>query len=188
MKRFVNLFQVKDATTIIDVGGYEYNWTLVDCSSKILMVNLEDEEWERGRFRKTKGDGRHLKFPDRSFEIAYSNSVIEHVGEWQDQVAFANEIRRIAVRYFVQTPNARFFIEPHLIAPLVHFLPRMLQRRVVRYATIWGLVTKPSQAQVDAFLGSIRLLTKHQMRVLFPDADIIEEKFLGLTKSLIAVR
>ena len=58
----------------------------------------------------------------------------------------------------------------------------------MRYFSVWGLVTRPSQAEVDAFIDSIRLLTKENMQQLFPDAVIIEEKVLGLTKSLIAMR
>jgi methyltransferase family protein len=188
MRAFVEMFGVDDATSIVDVGGYDFNWTLAPAKPRVVLVNIEDEAWQRGRFRKVQGDGRNLAFGDNSFHIAYSNSVIEHVGHWEDQVAFANEIRRVAPRYFVQTPYKWFFIEPHLIAPFVHFLPRRIKRRLVRRCTIWGLVTKPDQRAVDAFLDYIRLLDKREMKTLFPEADIIEEKFFGLTKSLIAVR
>jgi hypothetical protein len=187
MRAFVKMFGVDETTNIVDVGGYEFNWSLIPQSPKVTFVNLEDEEWEKGRFRKVKGDGRHLQLADRSFDIAYSNSVIEHVGSWDDQMAFAGEIRRIAPRYYVQTPNKWFFVEPHLIAPWVHFLPKRILRRLVRRFTIWGLVTRPDQAKVDNFLSSIRLLDKRDMQRLFPDANIIEEKFCGMTKSLVAV-
>jgi hypothetical protein len=188
MREFVSIFRVGDRTSIIDVGGTEFNWELIDKQPRVLLVNFDDEEWEKDRLRKIKGDGRHLQIADNSFDIAYSNSVIEHVGGWDDQVAFSKEIRRVAPSYYVQTPNARFFIEPHLLAPFLHFLPRGTQRRLVRYFSVWGLVTRPSQAEVDAFIDSIRLLTKENMQQLFPDAVIIEEKVLGLTKSLIAMR
>jgi Methyltransferase domain len=188
MAEFSRLFAVDKRTRIVDVGGYEFNWTLIKQVPAVLMINLEDEEWQRGRFRKQRGDGRALELEDDSFDIAFSNSVIEHVGEWADQVAFAREIRRVAPSYYVQTPNRHFFFEPHLLAPFVHFLPRPVLRRIVRYGTGWGLITRPTQEQVDKFLRGIRLLTRAEMKRLFPDADIIEEKVLGLTKSLIAVR
>ncbi len=188
MEEFCRLFAVNEKTRIVDVGGYEFNWTLIKEAPQVLMINLENEEWQRGRFRKQRGDGRALEFEDDSFDIAFSNSVVEHVGEWPDQVAFAREIRRVAPSYYVQTPNRYFFFEPHLLAPFVHFLPRRVLRRIVRYGTGWGLITKPTQEQVDSCLRSIRLLNKAEMERLFPDADIIKEKVLGLTKSLIAVR
>jgi hypothetical protein len=188
MNQFCEIFAINDQTRVIDVGGYEMNWQLAKTKPKVLLVNLEAGEWERGRFSGMQGDGRHLVFGDDSFDIAYSNSVIEHVGGWEDQVAFANEIRRVAPEYYVQTPNRRFFFEPHLIAPFVHYLPRRFQGSLARYFTVWGLVTKPSRDQVDGFLDSIRLLNKTELQMLFPDARIIEEKFLGLVKSIIAVR
>ena len=188
MAEFCRLLPVDEKTRIVDVGGYQFNWTLIRETPEVLMINLEREQWQHGRFRKQRGDGRALDLEDDSFDIAFSNSVIEHVGEWADQAAFAREIRRVAPSYYVQTPNRYFFLEPHLLAPFVHFLPWRVLRRVVRYGTGWGLLTKPTQAQVDAYLQNIRLLTKAEMKQLFPDADIIEEKFLGLTKSLIAVR
>ena len=49
-------------------------------------------------------------------------------------------------------------------------------------------MTKPSQDQVDQFLASIQLLSKKELKILFPDAKILEERFLGLVKSIIAVR
>jgi hypothetical protein len=188
MDQFCQIFAIDDQTHIIDVGGYEMNWQLIKQKPKICLINLEAEESEKGQFTRVQGDGRHLNFQDNSFDIAYSNSVIEHVGRWEDQLSFAAEVRRVAPEYYVQTPNRGFFVEPHLIAPFVHYLPRRLQRRLARYFTVWGLVTKPSQDKVDTMLDNIRLLNKKRMTVLFPDANIIEEKFFGMVKSLIAVR
>jgi ubiquinone/menaquinone biosynthesis C-methylase UbiE len=188
MKQFATMYDLNESTRIIDVGGYEFNWTLIDAKPLVLFVNVENEEWTKGRFKKVQGDGRCLSFADNSFDIAYSNSVVEHVGNWNDQIAFANEIRRVARQYYVQTPNKWFFVEPHLITIFIHFLPFSITRKLVRWLSLWGWIVKPGQADIDQFLKSIRLLSKKDMRMLFPDANFIEERFLGLTKSIIACR
>lgn len=188
MAEFSRLFQPSAATRVIDVGGYEFNWTLIAEAPQVVLVNLEPENWSKERFRKVQGDGRALQFADNSFDIAYSNSVIEHVGGPADQQAFAREVRRVAPSYFVQTPSAKFFVEPHLIAPFIHWLPFAWTRRLARWCSVWGWMTRPTQAQVDEFLRSIRLLDRHDMEQLFPDAEIMEERFMGMVKSLIAVR
>jgi hypothetical protein len=188
MRKFVDLFSVKDSDHIIDVGGYPFNWTLIDIKPKILMVNLEDETWEEGNLKKVMGDGRSLEFNDNSFDIAYSNSVIEHVGCYGDQLAFAREISRVGYRYYVQTPNRWFFVEPHLLTVFITYLPRSILRKLVRYCSVWGLIMKPTQEQVDDFLGGLCLLDYSEMRKLFPDAEILRERFFGITKSLIATR
>lgn len=48
--------------------------------------------------------------------------MIEHVPH-ELQPAFVSEVRRVATRYFVQTPNRYFPIEPHYQLPLFQFLP-----------------------------------------------------------------
>jgi SAM-dependent methyltransferase len=188
MKAFSNIFSLTNQTRIIDVGGYKFNWSLIEEEPSVLLVNLEDEQWVDGRFKKVKGDGRRLEYGNNSFDIAYSNSVIEHVGDWQDQIAFANEIRRVAPCYYVQTPNKWFFIEPHLIAPFIHWLPKSVMKKLIPYFSVWYWITRPSQVEIDAFIKAIRALDNKNMQELFPDAEISEEKFLWATKSIIALR
>lgn len=188
MKTFSSLFSLTPQIRIIDVGGYSFNWSLIEAEPSVLLVNLEDEQWVDGRFKKIKGDGRRLEYGNNSFDIAYSNSVIEHVGDWKDQIAFANEIRRIAPRYYVQTPNKLFFIEPHLIAPFIHWLPESTMKKLIPYFSVWYWITRPSQVEIDSFVKAIRALDKENMQELFPDAEILKEKFLWTTKSIIALR
>lgn len=122
----------------------------------------------------------------------YSNSVIEHLGDLVSQQTFAKEIARVGIRYYVQTPNKRFPIEPHLLTPLIHYflpyLPRSLQRYLLRYFTLWGWITRPTVQECERFLREVRLLDEYELQLLFPDAEIRRERFLGLTKSLIAIK
>ena len=66
--------------------------------------------------------------------------------------------------YYVQTLNRRFSIEPHLLAPFIHFLPRAFQERLLQNFTLWGLVTRPSEKQCDSFLQEVRLLDEREMK------------------------
>jgi hypothetical protein len=91
-------------------------------------------------------------------------------------------------KLWVQTPARGFFIEPHLLAPFIHWLPIRWQRRLIRNFTPWGWFNRPTAVQVEDLLAEVRLLTRAEMEVLFPDCEILEEKFLGLTKSYVAVR
>ncbi len=188
MTDLASLFDLSPSTRVIDVGGYADNWRLIPDEPSVLLVNLEKEEWTSGRFSKVQGDGRSLNYPDNSFDLAYSNSVIEHVGSWSDQIAFANEIRRVSKNYYIQTPYRHFPIEAHTFTPFVQYLPSAFAKRLFRWCTVWGLLTRPGPDYVAGFVDALRLLNAREFSELFPDAAIRRERAFGLTKSLIAVR
>ena len=176
---------------ILDVGGDIDFWKMdKERKSHITFVNplLPLEALDEKQFSFIQGDGRHLPCSDKEYDIVFSNSTIEHVGTFEDQQRFADEIRRVGKRYWVQTPNRQFFLEPHLITPLIHYLPRKTQKNLIRYFTIWGLVTKPSKKRASEFIDSIRLLTRKEMESLFPDGSLYEERFLFWVKSFVAYK
>lgn len=119
-----------------------------------------------------RADATKMPFRDGEFDIVFSNSVVEHLAP-DARRRYANEIRRVGERYFVQTPNRFFPIEPHYMLPLVQFLPKWLR----------------SFMDVRLFYSEpIELLTEEELRRLFPDAEIRRERIGPFTKSLIAVR
>ena len=187
MWNFVHRMDVSDHTTIIDVGGTPFMWQLTNCDPSVTIVNLK-APWPIEASRVVFASGLALPFRDRSFDVCYSNSVIEHVGDARARADFAREVRRVAKRYWVQTPNRRFPLETHFVCLFLHWLPFHMTRRLVRHFSIWGWLTKPSQVDVDRALRTLTLLDEREMRELFPDATIIKERFLGMVKSLIAVR
>src|SRR6185437_1411485 len=108
-----DLLKLTGRESVLDVGGTDKSWWFVDWKGKIVRCNIDRGATETGL--RILADGRLLPFGERSFDIALSNSVIEHVGDVTSQAAFAREIRRIGCSYFVQTPNRWFPIEPHYL-------------------------------------------------------------------------
>jgi hypothetical protein len=181
---FQKRFHINSETRVLDVGGGRFNWTFLSEQPQLVFCNLfpaSTPDW-------VVADGRNLPFADNAFDVVYSNSVIEHLGSVESQRAFAREVRRVGVRYYVQTPNRWFPVEPHLLTPLIHWFPHSLQRRLLRNFTIWGLVTRPSREDCGNFLSEVRLLDKVELEELFPEAAIWHERVLGFTKSLIVVK
>ena len=187
MRNFLRWMAVSDRTTIIDVGGTPFVWRLTDCDPSVTIVNLT-APWPIEGSRVVLASGLALPFRDRAFDVCFSNSVIEHVGDARARAGFAREVRRVAKGYWVQTPNRHFSLETHFVCLFLHWLPFPVTRRLIRHFSVWGWLTKPSQADVDKALRTLTLLDEQEMRELFPDAKIIKERFLGMVKSLIAVR
>jgi hypothetical protein len=189
MKMFFELFAPAETAHVVDIGGLVTTW-LGQANEEfarfpVTIVNHRDYPViDPIRFRAVSADARTLPFCDGEFDIAFSNSVIEHVGTWEDQKAFAREASRVAMGLWIQTPARSFPIEPHLLAPYVQYLSRPMQHRVAR----WTLRGWMQPDRVHRIIDDIRLLTYREMKELFPDCTILRERVMGLTKSYIAVR
>ena len=188
MRKFELCFAIESKTHILDVGGSPFNWSFLSVAPDLTILNLEIPDQRGGDFKWIIGDGRNLPFKAGSFDVVYSNSVIEHLGTLENQRRFAVEMQRVGQRYYIQTPNKWFPIEPHFITPIIHWLPFRIQIILLRNFTLWGVLTRPTQQQCYNFIKEIRLLDERELQDLFPDANILKERLFGLVKSLIAVR
>jgi len=182
---------------ILDIGGTRTYWRLLpdellaDGKLAITIVNLPGEvlDTDDSVFRFVVGDGCDLaQFDSGSFDIVHSNSVLEHVGDWNRMKSFARELRRLAPRYFVQTPNFWFPIEPHFMVPFFHWLPEPTR---VRWLLLTGLGHYKKAGSVDEAVSAVqsaRIVNRRMMTSLFPDATIFTERVALLPKSLMAIR
>ena len=177
---------------IIDVGGTNEYWESRGWAERedvsITLVNLEAQKQRFENILPTAGDATNLRdHGDKSFDVAFSNSVIEHLFTLENQTAMANEIRRVAAAYWVQTPNFWFPIEPHFMVPGWQWLPEdtrvaILRRRGVGWA---GRCEDPAHAR--RVVEEHRLMRRAELANLFPDAQIVGERFGGFTKSWTAI-
>ena len=79
---------------ILDLGGTEAYWTAMRPENirdlQVTLVNLAAEPTTLPNMRSLAGDARGLDIADRSFDVVFSNSVIEHVGGAADQQRMAD--------------------------------------------------------------------------------------------------
>ncbi|MCB0325514.1 MAG: class I SAM-dependent methyltransferase, partial [Bdellovibrionales bacterium] len=120
---------------LLDVGGTRLFWQQMgfadEAGVEIVLLNhqagelaLRERDIGATHFVEHIGDARAMpEFGDHSFDVVFSNSVLEHVGTFEDQQRMMAEVRRVGKRYFVQTPNYYFPLEPHFLVPGFQFLP-----------------------------------------------------------------
>jgi hypothetical protein len=180
------------AASVLDVGGTLEFWQAMGETPDGLTVTLLNRSVQscslpRG-FRAVTGDARALTdFAPGAFDVVFSNSVIEHVGGFDDQQRMAAEVRRVGKRYFVQTPNRWFPIEPHFLLPYFQFYPQPVQVALTQRFALGWYPRIPEHEQAVRHVAQHRLLTAAELQRLFPDAHIHHERVAGLTKSLIAI-
>ena len=181
---------------ILDLGGRIDYWEPFDkamlarCGVHITLVNPEATNPDNDpMFTAMDGDACDLgQWEDGAFDLVHSNSVVEHVGDWPRMEAFARETRRLAPRYYVQTPYFWFPVEPHFSAPFFHWRSEQSRARSLMKRGHGFSERAPDLGVAMRDVQHARLLDKAQFSFLFPDADYPHERVAGLTKSLIAVR
>ena len=158
----------------------------------ITLVNLSEENLpdnpNPALFTTIIGDCCDLAFEDGAFDIAHSNSVIEHLGGWDPMAKFAAQTRRVAPHYYVQTPAFWFPIEPHFGCRSFTGFPSSARMSLVQRRQIGKGPKANNMDHAAALINYYRLLDKAQFSHFFPDAEIVLEKSVGLTKSFIAVK
>lgn len=191
------VYQKNGSVNIVDVGGTRAYWQIVSSrylherNVSITIVNLPGTEnaEDHGPFKFVEADACDLdRFENKSFDIAHANSVVEHVGDWTRMVAFAAELKRVSRRYFCQTPNYWFPVEPHCMTPFFHWLPNPSRLWLVSHFQLGHWARAASTDEAVRTVESARLLNRKMMHSLFPDATVSTERILGLAKSFVAVK
>lgn len=172
---FMNVFQPDARTRILDVGPQEEEFSPTDnlieklypYQENLTALGVEKFNGFRARYPEVaikEYDGRIFPFEDNSFDICWSNAVIEHVGNFERQLLFLKEIKRVSRNAYLTTPNKFFPIEVHTRTPFLHFLPKPIFDRYLHLVgKAWAagdymyllsyrdIVDLLQQAEIDAF-------------------------------------
>jgi hypothetical protein len=177
----LSLFDLQPGDRVIDLGGTCAIWEFVEAPLEITIVNLPGADYwkpeqSRHRFHFVVGDATALDYPDDHFDLVFSNSVIEHVGGPQKELAFAREVRRLAPAYYIQTPSVWFPLEPHTGIPFWWAIPRSARNRIIAG---W-------RSRMPAWTEMVEgttVIRRRTLRNYFPDGKIITERVAGIPKS-----
>jgi SAM-dependent methyltransferase len=170
---FERLLAPRPGESALDIGCGTAGLAALGTPLAVTGVDrVARDDYPGARF--VQADATELPFADGEFDIAYSNSVVEHLPP-EKRAGYAAELTRVGRRWLVQTPNRAFPVEPHALLPFVHWLPRPLGRALWRL----GVSGDP--------YDDVQLLGIGELRRLFPDALIVREHVGPLTKSFLAV-
>jgi hypothetical protein len=177
---------------VLDVGGTNTFWENRGWHERtdveILILNVVAEEQQYANIKPLTGDATNLvQFSDRSIDVVFSNSVIEHLFTFENQRRMASEIQRVGKAFWVQTPNFWFPVEPHFHFVGWQWLPIAVRVSILRRRACGWRGPCPESVRARRLVEEVRLLTRSELQTLFPGATIIAERFSGFVKSWTAV-
>jgi hypothetical protein len=178
---FAETFPTLNEMHVVDLGGRPEYWVNAPVRpAHVTLLNPYEEEL-RGAL-----DWMTVKTADAcdpeldlsGYDLCHANSVIEHVGGAYRRQLFAANVAQ-APRYWIQTPYRYFPIEPHWLFPGFQLLPLRVKAWV---SDRWPL----AQTSTDGLQASLEteLVTRSEMRYLFPGSRLYCERLLGLIKSI----
>ena len=179
--------KMQKPVSVLDVGGKINFWVnrgmAGNTNFEITLINIEKEKSLYSNIKTKMCDATDLSpFNDKSFDIVHSNSVIEHLYNFENQKKMASEIVRVGRKYIVQTPNKYFFIEPHYLLPFFDIIPEKLKYLILTKTKLSRL-KKWDKKFASQYIKEIRLMSLREMKELFPNSKIYFEKFIGMNKS-----
>ncbi|GAB3022569.1 hypothetical protein GCM10011376_28080 [Nocardioides flavus (ex Wang et al. 2016)] len=191
LDRFPDLAEMR----VVDLGGTVEAWERAPVRpAHVTVLNLtEPGESASDSIVAVRGDACEAvpvlaaAGASTSFDLVFSNSVLEHVGGHANRSRLADSVHALAPRHWVQTPYRYFPIEPHWLFPGMQFLPLFMKARI---AARWPLAHSPSPSLERATSAALwtELISVTEMRHYFPESEIARERFLRVTKSIIAIR
>ena len=149
--------------SILDIGGTLAFWEAMGFAEEgvsITLLNLEVQQQMKPGFMSIAGDATALDFDDQSFDIVFSNSVIEHLYTFEQQQKMATEVQRVGKTYFIQTPNYWFPIEPHWVFPFFQYLPFNWRVWLTQHFPLGHIPRQNERSEAERQVREIRLMTK----------------------------
>jgi hypothetical protein len=175
---------------VLDLGGTASWWRRAPERPKSLtLINLAEFDESSASITAIQGDACAADelLPGASFDLVFSNSLVEHLGGHAQRLKFAEVVHKMAPSYWVQTPYRYFPVEPHWVFPLFQFIPMAARVRIAPKWPVGHTHRWDSSAARDEVMFT-ELLSATELRTYFPDGQLLWERLGGVPKSMMITK
>lgn len=185
-----SLIKVND--TIIDIGvdpwlggntNYFEKWFTLPNKLTCLGVHSDFSKFKQAfpNFNLLEFNGIDFPSFENKFDFAFSNAVIEHVGNYNKQVMWLSEIRQISNILLITTPNRWLPFETHSMTFFIHWLPENIRNYIYRK------IGKSHFANEYMWLLGKKDFKRAILEAGFEIASFHKNKFLFFTIDFVAI-
>ncbi len=178
-------------SSILDIGSTSDVSTSSNAFLKFFdapkIISVSDQEITKATRNKFPhvdfiyGDGLNLSIESSSFDLVFSNAVLEHVGGVKNVSKFIHEAVRVARKEVILiTPNRWFPLETHTKLLFVHWLPQRFFRRLLKKI---GMDFFAQEENLN--LLSVKILKKLVAELNIVKYEFKYIKFLGMPSNIV---
>ena len=145
MVRLIKSYLInKDLFDILDVGSTSdrsesSNFIIKKLNFFKQYHSISDQAIDDNFFKKKIKKSITDNFKDKEIEeyksdVVISNATIEHVGSTENQIKMCKNVINLAKKYFIIiTPNRLHPLEFHTKIPLLHWMPKKIHRKILKF-------------------------------------------------------
>jgi SAM-dependent methyltransferase len=174
--RIAEMLDIRPSDRILDVGCGKGGGSVASYNrtNEIVGVDLFDPDelsLRQANFSYVQGDACDLKsLSDKSFDVAISIGMLEHIRPRERLLAAIRETQRVACRYCFVVPHKYAFVEPHFQMPFFSLWPDGLKSFLIKRFTLGTQTREPSGRW-----QRINWLSRREWSALFNDSGLVIE-------------
>lgn len=181
---------IKNNDVIIDIGvdpflggntNYFEKWYKLPNKLTCLGVYADFSKFKKEfpDFNLIEFNGFDFPLFEEKFDFAFSNAVIEHVGDNNKQIEWLSEIKKICNTLMITTPNRWLPFETHSMTFFFHWFPDNIRNYIYRKIGkshftnnyMWLLSEKKFKKNIEE--AGFEIISFHKNKFLFFTIDFV---------------
>tara|TARA_Y100001958_G_C21207673_1_gene533622 strand:- start:443 stop:1117 length:675 start_codon:yes stop_codon:yes gene_type:complete len=185
---FENIDSICDVGTTEDISNKSSNFliksfTNIKTKNSITDQLIEDDFFKNKVQASITSDLQSAQVDQLKSDICFSSATIEHVGCRNNQKKMVENMINLSKKYIIiTTPNKFYPIEFHTKLPLLHFLPKIIYKSILKLTgySYFAKIENLNPLSINDLSKILKMFSNIKFK-------IIKIKLFGFTSNLVAI-